>query len=110
MLMLKQIEEQLDATPDKQISLTDPDARSMKTRGTGVVGYNVQVAVDAKSADHVRGMNHALNPPHVARHTTKAALSNHNKLPEKEHRKRNGDSQQRLARNGAQAKRHDRRH
>ena len=25
-----------------------PDARSMKTRGTGVVGYNVQTAVDAK--------------------------------------------------------------
>ncbi|MFI2549768.1 IS1182 family transposase [Streptomyces rochei] len=48
MRALKQIEEQLDATPDKQISLTDPDARSMKTRGTGVVGYNVQVAVDAK--------------------------------------------------------------
>ena len=35
-------------TPDKQISLTDPDARSMKTRGTGIVGYNVQTAVDAK--------------------------------------------------------------
>lgn len=28
--------------------LTDPDARSMKTRGTGIVGYNVQTAVDAK--------------------------------------------------------------
>jgi transposase len=36
MRALKQIEEQLEATPDKQISLTDPDARSMKTRGTGV--------------------------------------------------------------------------
>jgi transposase len=36
------------ATPDQQISLTDPDARSMATsgRGSGVVGYNVQVAVD----------------------------------------------------------------
>ena len=34
--------------PNKQISLTDPDARSMKTRGTGIVGYNVQTAVDAK--------------------------------------------------------------
>ena len=32
--------------PDQQRSLTDPDARSMKTRGTGIVGYNVQVAVD----------------------------------------------------------------
>src|ERR1700741_950700 len=38
------------ATPDQQISLTDPDARSMATsgRGSGVVGYNVQVAVDTK--------------------------------------------------------------
>jgi len=45
---LKQIEVQLNETPDKQISLTDPDARSMKTRGTGMVGYNVQTAVDAK--------------------------------------------------------------
>ena len=36
------------AAPDQQISLTDPDARSMATsgRGSGVVGYNVQVAVD----------------------------------------------------------------
>ena len=37
------------AAPDQQISLTDPDARSMATsgRGSGVVGYNVQIAVDA---------------------------------------------------------------
>jgi len=45
---LKVIEVQLETTPDKQISLTDPDARSMKTRGAGIVGYNVQTAVDAK--------------------------------------------------------------
>jgi hypothetical protein len=45
---LKAIEVQLNATADQQISLTDPDARSMNTRGTGMVGYNVQVAVDAK--------------------------------------------------------------
>lgn len=48
MRSLKEIEVQLNAAPDKQISLTDPDARSMKTRGTGVVGYNVQTAVDTK--------------------------------------------------------------
>jgi transposase len=48
MKALKEVEIQLEATPDKQISLTDPDARSMKTRGTGIVGYNVQTAVDAK--------------------------------------------------------------
>jgi hypothetical protein len=46
----KEIEVLVQATPDKQISLTDPDARSMATsgRGTGVVGYNVQTAVDAQ--------------------------------------------------------------
>ena len=47
MKALKEIEIRLNDTPDKQISLTDPDARSMKTRGTGIVGYNVQTAVDA---------------------------------------------------------------
>ena len=38
------------ATPDQEISLIDPDARSMATigRGSRVVGYNVQVAVDTK--------------------------------------------------------------
>jgi transposase len=48
MRALKEIEVRLNETPDKQISLTDPDARSMKTRGTGIVGYNVQTAVDVK--------------------------------------------------------------
>src|SRR5215211_3971182 len=40
----------VQAAPDQQISLTDPDARSMATsgRGTGIVGYNVQAAVDTK--------------------------------------------------------------
>jgi transposase len=39
---------QMLAAPDQQISLTDPDSRSMATsgRGSGLVGYNVQVAVD----------------------------------------------------------------
>ena len=37
-------------SPDQQVSLTDPDARSMATsgRGSGVVGYNVQVAVETE--------------------------------------------------------------
>ncbi len=49
MKRLKQLEVQLLQTPDQQISLTDPDARSMATsgRGTGTVGDNVQTAVDA---------------------------------------------------------------
>jgi transposase len=47
---LDAIERKLLNTPDHQISLTDPDARSMTSsgRGTGTVGYNVQAAVDAK--------------------------------------------------------------
>ena len=48
MQALKALEREMLATPDQQLSLTDPDARSMKTRGTGIVGYNVQTAVDAK--------------------------------------------------------------
>jgi transposase len=47
---LKAYEAEMLASPDQQISLTDPDARSMATsgRGSGVVGYNVQVAVDTE--------------------------------------------------------------
>jgi transposase len=45
---LKVIETQMNASPDRQVSLTDPDARSMKNREGGIVGYNVQVAVDAE--------------------------------------------------------------
>jgi transposase len=47
---LKQISKQLEKQPDKQLSMTDPDARSMATsgRGSGIVGYNVQAAVDTK--------------------------------------------------------------
>lgn len=50
MRRLEQIKEELKTQPDGQLSLTDPDARSMATsgRGSGMVGYNVQVAVDAK--------------------------------------------------------------
>ena len=50
MKRLKKLEVRLLQAPDRQISLTDPDARSMATsgRGTGMVGYNVQTAVDAK--------------------------------------------------------------
>jgi len=47
---LDAIERQLQDVPNHQISLTDPDARSMTSsgRGTGTVGYNVQAAVDAE--------------------------------------------------------------
>jgi transposase len=50
MQRLAAMEQQMLASPDQQISLTDPDSRSMATsgRGSGVVGYNVQVAVDTE--------------------------------------------------------------
>ncbi len=50
MKKLDAIEKQMLASPDKQISLTDPDSRSMATsgRGSGMVGYNVQIAVDTE--------------------------------------------------------------
>lgn len=47
MQRVKVLAQEVEAAPDQQISLTDPDARSMMTRGTGTVGYNVQTAVDA---------------------------------------------------------------
>jgi hypothetical protein len=51
MKTLDAIEQQLQSSADKQVSLTDPDARSMATsgRGTGIVGYNVQLAVETEN-------------------------------------------------------------
>jgi transposase len=48
MKSLETIESALQASPDKQLSQTDPDARSMQHRGGGIVGYNVQAAVDSQ--------------------------------------------------------------
>jgi len=80
MQRLEKVRVQMLATPDQQISLTDPDARSMATsgRGSGVVGYNVQVAVDI--AHHLIVMHEVTNVgtdrsqlAHVAKQT-KAVL------------------------------------
>jgi transposase len=47
---LKVMQQRVEEAPDRQVSLTDPDARSMATsgKGTATVGYNVQIAVDAE--------------------------------------------------------------
>jgi len=47
----REIEKQVLASPDQQVSLTDPDCRSMATsgRGSGMVAYNVQSAVDTEN-------------------------------------------------------------
>ena len=48
---IKAIGKLIDEGPDGQVSLTDPDCRSMRTKSksSGVVGYNVQTAVDTKN-------------------------------------------------------------
>ena len=48
MRLLREMGKVVAASPDGQFSLTDPDARAMTSsgRGTTVVGYNVQAAVD----------------------------------------------------------------
>ncbi len=50
MSRLGKLEVEMLKEPDQQISLTDPDSRSMATsgKGTAMVGYNVQSVVDAK--------------------------------------------------------------
>jgi len=50
MQRMQALAKEVEDAPDQQISLTDPDARSMATsgKGTGTVGYNVQTAVDAQ--------------------------------------------------------------
>jgi hypothetical protein len=50
MRWLRSLEGAIKQAPEQQVSLTDPDARSMATsgKGTGVVGYNVQLAVEAE--------------------------------------------------------------
>jgi transposase len=64
MRALEAMEEAVAVSPDRQISLTDPDARAMASagRGTGVVGYNLQAAVDADS--HIVVAHEVVNLSH----------------------------------------------
>jgi hypothetical protein len=80
MRQLKQIGKRMAQTPDGQISPTDPDARSMATsgRGTGMVGYNVQTAVDAKHhmivAHEVTNVGHDRDQLSSMAHRTRHAI------------------------------------
>lgn len=70
---LEEIGQRLEASPDQQISLTDPDARAMATGSDhrGVVGYNVQAAVDSKH--HIVVANAVTNRGHDRSHLLEMA-------------------------------------
>jgi len=61
---LEAMEQAVAASPDRQISLTDPDARAMASAGTGTgqVGYNLQAAVDTGS--HIIVAHEVINLSH----------------------------------------------
>jgi hypothetical protein len=71
---LEEIGRQLQATPDEQISLTDPDARAIATGSDhrGVVGYNVQAAVDT---EHHIVVANAVNRGHDRSHLLEMATA-----------------------------------
>jgi transposase len=74
MQRLNELNNQMNAAPDKQISLTDPDARSMVSGGgrNGVVGYNVQTAVDTKH--HLIVAHEVTNVGHDSSHLYNMAV------------------------------------
>ena len=84
MQYLRDIEQQLKQQPEKQLSLTDPDARSMATsgRGTGVVGYNVQTAVETKH--HLIVAHEVTNLGYDRTQLTKMALQSREALEVKD--------------------------
>src|SRR5229473_937305 len=74
MQALKAMQQMVQDAPDQQVSLTDPDARSMATsgKGTGIVGYNVQTAVDAEH--HLIVAHEVTNQGHDRSHLVPMAL------------------------------------
>jgi len=70
---LKKLEVRMLEPLDQQLSLTDPDARSMKSRGGGIVGYNVQTAVDVDH--HLIVAHEVTNAGSDRRQLTKMAQS-----------------------------------
>jgi transposase len=75
MRRMQRLELRLQREPDGQLSLTDPDARSMATsgRGSGIVGYNVQLAVDAKN--HIVVAHEVTNEGHDRAHLAPLAIA-----------------------------------
>lgn len=75
MRRMDQMKERLKEEPDEQLSQTDPDARSMmsKAKGTGLVGYNAQTAVD--TLHHLIGAHEVTNVGHDRGHLNNMALA-----------------------------------
>ena len=84
MQYLRDIEQQLRQQPDKQLSQTDPDARSMATsgRGTGMVGYNVQTSVETQH--HLIVAHEVTNLGYDRTQLTKMALQSREALAVKD--------------------------
>jgi hypothetical protein len=84
MRRMDQMRERLKEEPDEQLSLTDPDARSMmsQAKGTGVVGYNVQTAVDAKH--HLIVAHEVTNVGHDRAQLSRMALAAREALGKKQ--------------------------
>ena len=94
---LKHYEACVDAHPDKQVSLTDPDARSMKKAGGGsTVGYNVQTAVDSKH--HMIVAHEVTNAPSDRSQLSSMAVQAREALKAEPHDEatQEGDAQEKL--------------
>jgi len=74
MQALKAMEQTVHDAPDQQVSLTDPDARSMATsgKGTATVGYDVQIAVDAEH--HLIVAHEVINQGYDREHLTRGLV------------------------------------
>lgn len=84
---LQAMEVTLEDAPDGQVSLTDPDARSMATsaRNSRLVRYNVQAAVDTEThlivAHEVTNVGHDRNQLNTMADAAHAELPDDSALP-----------------------------